>query len=116
MCPQNEEDGTQGRGIDPNIPCDPQQAKYGQRDFSLREEAVRTQGVGKCQPWEREQKGKVTYLSDYVVVDARQYAEYLTCLFGLYIPQHNTFRHYYPHVEDESAGGSEAEIPPQVWL
>lgn len=75
MCPQNEQDGTQGRGINPNIPCDPQQAKYGQRDFSLHEEAVRTQGVG-------EQKGKATYLSDYVV-DARQYA---TCLFGLHIP------------------------------
>lgn len=71
--------------------------------------------LGKGAEGESDQKGKATYLSDYVV-DARQYAEHLTCLFGLYIPQHNTFRHYYPHVEDESAGGSEAEIPPQVWL
>lgn len=87
MCPENEQDSTQGWGIDPNIPCDPQQAKYSQRDFSWHEEAIRTQGVGECLPWEREQKGKATYhLSDHVID-----AEYLTCLFNLYIHQHNTF-------------------------
>ena len=61
---------------------------------------MRTQGVGECLPWEREQKGKATYhLSDHVID-----AEHLTCLFDFYIHQHNTIRHYHPRVEVESAG------------
>ena len=58
---------------------------------------MRTQGVGECLPWEREQKGKATYhLSDHVID-----AEHLTCLFDLYIHQHNTIRHYHPRVDDQ---------------
>jgi len=71
---------------------------------------MRTQGVGECLPWEREQKGKATYhLSDHVID-----AEYLTCLFNLYIHQHNTFTTLVRRVR--VLGGSEAEIPPEVWL
>lgn len=89
-----------GKGHCPNIPCDPQQAKYSQRGFSQQEEAVRTQ-AGQSLPWEREQKGRETSHLSQSGADA----EHLTCLSGLYVHQHNTFRHYHPHAEDESAGG-----------